>query len=133
MFNRAWVLVALVALAGCGEAPEAQQADPVTAPAPAPLDPSLLVGCWSLTSTAGTYGLVFDGGGTMTYAGVKSNGNPIGYAGTWSADVNRLVVTSPTWTSALSYDYSVDSATLALTPFVPAGSVASTYQRVACH
>lgn len=125
-----FLLVALVA--GCGGVPGAQEADPIAVSGPAPLDPSLLVGCWSVASAAGTYRLSFNGDGTMVYAGVKFNGNPIGYTGTWSADVNRLVVTAPNWASALSFDYSVNATALVLTPFVPATGGVANYQRVSC-
>lgn len=51
-----------------------------------------LVGCWSTTTSGGTYRLELREDGTCSYAGTKSDGNPIGYTCTWSAAGGAITI-----------------------------------------
>lgn len=124
MLKQAVLMV--VFLAGCGGSEEiGVQTEETTLPA--------LTGCWDTATPGGSYDLTLNADGTCAYAGTKTSGKPVAYACSWSADVNRLVLTAPSWTSPLAYDYSVDASTLTLTPFAPTSGPGATWTRVVCN
>lgn len=123
--RKLFLLVALVA--GCGgesfsqEAPETEATSTPALAAPAPI-----VGCWHDVAPAGTYDLTFGADGTCSYAGVKFNGNPIGYTCTWTDGAAGLTISTPTW--SLLETYAIQGDTLTITQ----GASSSTWTREAC-
>lgn len=119
------VVLLVVVLAGCGDVGRALPGSPETQHALEAAPPGI-VGCWRDVAPAGTYDLTFAADGAVTYAGVKFNGNPIGYTGTWSIDADQLTIAGSTWT--LIETYSVQGDQLTITQ----NAQTSTWTRKAC-